>query len=116
MRGNGHLLLVEDEARVAHTLTHFLTQMAWTVKVAPTLTDGRREFDTGLYNVVILDLMLPDGDGALLLREIRDSGSRARVVISSAIGYEREDELLKLGADIVLTKPYALELLQAAIE
>lgn len=80
-----------------------------------TIEEGRKHLLTGLYDHMILDLHLPDGDGAVLLWDILDLGLLVHVVVTSAIGNLREDELFSLGARHVLTKPYDIEILQRSL-
>lgn len=109
------ILVVEDDFGISHTLRMILTSWSWEPQAAYSLEEGRRALMTGTFRHMILDLMLPDGDGSILLREIQNLGLSIRVIVASAIGCHREVELIKAGASRVLTKPYRLELLQEAL-
>lgn len=110
------LLLVEDNHPLAEVICRALQQDGYVTDLA----FNSREADSWLssqdYDVVLLDLGLPDGDGADLLRRLRASGKRVPVLILSA--REAVDErvrLLDLGADDYVVKPIALNELEARI-
>ena len=110
------LLLVEDNHPLADVICRALHQVGYVVDWA----QNKREADTWLtgqsYDVVLLDLGLPDADGADVLRRLRASGKHTPVLILSA--REAVDErvrLLDLGADDYVVKPIALNELEARI-
>ncbi len=110
------LLLVEDNHPLADVICRALRQEGYVVDWAK----NRREADNWLlgqsYDVVLLDLGLPDADGADVLRRLRACGSRTPVLIMSA--REAVDErvrLLDLGADDYIVKPIALNELEARV-
>lgn len=110
------LLLVEDNHPLADVICRALQQDGYVIDWAK----NSRETDSWLlgqdYDVVLLDLGLPDADGADVLRRLRASGNRVPVLILSA--REAVDErvrLLDLGADDYVVKPIALNELEARI-
>jgi len=110
------LLLVEDNPPLADVICRALRQEGYVIDWAK----NRREADSWLtgqsYDVVLLDLGLPDADGSEVLRRLRASGNRTPVLILSA--REAVDErvrLLDLGADDYVVKPIALNELEARI-
>lgn len=110
------LLLVEDNQPLADVICRALQQDGYVVDWA----EKRSEAESWLlghdYDVVLLDLGLPDADGADVLRRLRTSGKRVPVLILSA--REAVDErvrLLDLGADDYVVKPIALSELEARI-
>ena len=110
------LLLVEDNPPLADVICRSLRQEGYVIDWAK----SRREADNWLsgqsYDVVLLDLGLPDADGSEVLRRLRASGNRTPVLILSA--REAVDErvrLLDLGADDYVVKPIALNELEARI-
>ncbi len=114
-RSGKPILVVEDEKWISKSLQLILSSWSWDPVPAFTLEEGRRAIRTGGFRDVILDLLLPDGDGSTLLREIQSQGLPIRVVVSSACAFHREDELLALGAGGILTKPYTMKQLQAVL-
>jgi len=110
------LLLVEDNPPLADVICRALRQEGYVIDWAK----NRREADNWLsgqsYDVVLLDLGLPDADGSEVLRRLRASGNRTPVLVLSA--REAVDErvrLLDLGADDYVVKPIALNELEARI-
>lgn len=110
------LLLVEDNHPLADVICRALQQEGYVADWAR----NRSEADTWLlgqsYDVVLLDLGLPDADGAEVLRRLRAAGNRTPVLVMSA--REAVDErvrLLDLGADDYVVKPIALNELEARI-
>lgn len=111
-----HLLVVEDERRLATLLRRVLTEERHTVDVA---NDGIAGLDlaaSGTYDLVILDVMLPEMDGLEVCRQMRDTGIHTPVLMLTARGAV-EDRVagLKSGADDYLVKPFAMEELLARV-
>jgi two-component system, OmpR family, response regulator RegX3 len=101
------VLLIEDEESISEPLSAALDREGFDVAVAATAADGRAAFQSGSPDLVLLDVMLPDGDGRDLLREIR-STSRVPVLMLTARGSEVDRVLgLELGADDYVTKPFS---------
>ena len=109
-------LVIEDQPRIARLLQQGLHEEGYSVDVASTSTDGvwrGVEYD---YDVVVLDLMLPDGDGIDALRELRSKDRWAPVLILTAKdGVEDRVRGLDAGADDYLVKPFALAELLARV-
>ena len=104
-----HLLMIDDDARLASMVSDYLGRAGFEVETAGSLAAGREQLGAGLYDALILDLMLPDGDGLDLCRELRGS-SRTRqmpLLMLTARG-EPMDRIvgLELGADDYLPKPF----------
>jgi two-component system phosphate regulon response regulator PhoB len=103
------ILAIEDDWTVRTVLEHTLTSAGHDVDVAPGVSDARRLLADGHYEVVLLDLNLPDGNGLDLLRDIRkDLGRSVPVLVLS--GLRQEDAIvrgLELGADDYMTKPFS---------
>lgn len=110
---NAHLLVVEDEPKVATFIKKGLQTQAYTVDVALNGVEGKRLFDTQPYNLVILDVNLPDISGLDLAEYIRGQRSRLPILMLTALD-TTADKLLgfEAGADDYLAKPFDfLELL-----
>ena len=115
IRMRRHLLLIEDEESISEPLARALGRDGFDVSTAATAAEGRERFRTDRPDLVLLDVMLPDGDGRDLLREIRDQ-SRTPVVMLTARGEELERVLgLELGADDYVTKPFSSAELAARV-
>jgi DNA-binding response OmpR family regulator len=100
------VLFVEDEESISGPFSSALRREGFDPVVAGTLAEARAagaEFD-----LVLLDLMLPDGDGRDLARELRASGSEVPIIMLTARGTELERVVgLELGADDYVVKPFS---------
>lgn len=110
------ILIVEDERQLSTTLNKILQQQMYAVDVANNGIDGEDMALSGIYDVILLDIMLPGKNGLDLLRSIRTNGISTPVLLLTA-KYEVEDKIngLDLGADDYLTKPFATGELLARI-
>ncbi len=110
------LLLIEDNERFAELLKRGLTGAGFVVDVVGTAADARAVLDTNRFEVVVLDLGLPDADGLDVLAEMRRRRDATPVLILTARG-SLKDRVngLGSGADDYLVKPFALEELIARL-
>lgn len=112
------ILMVEDTLELADSLGRHLRQQNATVDHAASLAHARQflRLYPQVYDVVILDIELPDGEGTGLLREIRQVGLAVGVLVLTARS-EIDDKvhLLDVGADDYLTKPFELAELDARL-
>jgi two-component system response regulator TctD len=112
------LLLVEDTDDLAESLLRHLRQTGHTVDHAPTLkiAEGLWHSEKEAYEIIILDIELPDGEGTTLLKQVRGSALPVGILVLTARS-EIEDKvyLLDEGADDYLTKPFALDELDARL-
>ena len=104
------ILIVEDNKRLAVSLRDILKNLRYEADISLDGTEGYEQIMTGLYDGVILDVMLPGMDGLTLLREARKRGCRTPVLMLTAKS-ETEDKVAGLegGADYYLTKPFDKE-------
>ena len=110
------LLVVEDEHRIANTIKKGLEQERFTVDVAYEGDVGLDMALTTPYDVIILDLMLPELDGLSICRELRKNHNHTPVLILTARGQIKDKVVgLDTGADDYLTKPFSFEELLARI-
>jgi DNA-binding response OmpR family regulator len=102
------VLLVEDDLVSASALTAILSRRGFHVLHATTVAVGL-ELLAEQPDTVILDLMLPDGDGAALLQHVRAAGLRVRVVVTTAVhDVARLAAVRALGPDLLMQKPIDL--------
>ena len=112
----GEILVVEDDARVAESLQRGLGEAGFVVATAKRLAEADARLAQGLPALVVLDLNLPDGDGRIWLRRVRNAGQRMPVIILTARDTLPERVAgLEEGADDYLTKPFAFAELLARI-
>ena len=111
-----NVLIVEDEARLAELLADYCRHEGHTPKVAGDLASARKALNAGDIDIILLDVMLPDGSGLDLCKEVRAHSDLPILVISA-----RVDELdrllgLELGADDYICKPYSPREVMARIK
>jgi DNA-binding response OmpR family regulator len=103
------LLLIDDDARLTAMVGEYLRSAGYEVDVAGTLAEGRERLHRGGYEALVLDLMLPDGDGLDLTRELRaDVRLRRLPLLMLTARGEPMDRIvgLEIGADDYLPKPF----------
>jgi DNA-binding response OmpR family regulator len=109
------VLVIEDEEAISEPLAEALEREGFRAEVSGSVTAGLEAFRTATPDIVLLDVMLPDGDGRDVLREIRET-SRVPVIMLTARGEETDRVVgLELGADDYITKPFSARELIARI-
>ena len=114
------LLLVEDDASIRRFVGMALEDSAIEVVPAPNLKDAVRALRSGPFDVVLCDLMLPDGNGLDLLRALAGADSPSpgarRVAFSAGVSAEQRQHLRAAGVHGVLAKPASLAELLACVQ
>lgn len=110
------ILIVEDEVRLADTLRRLLHREGYSADVYYNGAEGLDNALSGIYDLLVLDVMLPKMDGLTLLRTLRTQGSTVPVLLLTAKS-ELQDRVTGLdsGADYYLTKPFEPEELLACV-
>jgi two-component system, OmpR family, phosphate regulon response regulator OmpR len=113
------LLLIDDDTRLTDMVGDYLRRQAYEVDTAGSLAAGRQRLEAALPDALVLDLMLPDGDGLDFTRELRANPRTRRLplLMLTARG-EPTDRVvgLELGADDYLGKPFEPRELSARIK
>lgn len=110
------LLIVDDNARLAELLAERLSARGLSADIASSIEAAEQALDAVDYDLVVLDLGLPDGDGLVWLKEKRGGGFQAPVlVITARAGLDDRVAGLDAGADDYLTKPFELDELAARL-
>ena len=110
------VLLVEDEETITVPLTEALAREGFRTETAGTLAAGLEIARRERPDLVLLDVMLPDGSGFELLRELRSDSAKLPVIMLTARGDEADRVLgLELGADDYVVKPFSARELVARI-
>jgi DNA-binding response OmpR family regulator len=121
------LLLVEDERDILENNRRFFKAEGYRVLTAENLVQAREHLFWGgvvgfssirsVIGAIVLDILLPDGNGLDLLRELRESGGKTPVIMLTAWGKSSDVARgLKLGANDYMSKPFTYEVLQARVE
>ncbi|WP_102029206.1 response regulator transcription factor [Salirhabdus sp. Marseille-P4669] len=110
------LLLVEDDPEIARVIQDTFIRDGYLVTWATTGLEGLEDFQSQSYDLVLVDLMLPEMDGFTLCKNIRWKSDVPIMIISAK--KEDEDKVagLNLGADDYLAKPFSLVELKARVE
>jgi DNA-binding response OmpR family regulator len=110
------VLVVEDEEKIHAFVRQGLEARGFSVTIAEGGDTGFCEASTGLYDVIVLDIMLPERDGLSVLKELRQNGRQTPVIILTARTEANERVTgLELGADDYVTKPFFMDELIARI-
>jgi two-component system, OmpR family, copper resistance phosphate regulon response regulator CusR len=109
------ILIIEDNPDIAALLRHDLLSQHYRVVVATSVMQGLTLAREQRPDLVLLDLGLPDGDGRDVLRRLRQRGNLPIIVLTARDAVEEKVELLGLGADDYVVKPYQEDELLARI-
>ena len=105
------ILLIEDEPDIRKTLEYNIAREGYDVITAPSLSEGRNHLNSSSFSLILLDLMLPDGSGLDLCREIKsDKEKTATPIIILTAKDDEVDKVVgfELGADDYVTKPFSV--------
>lgn len=110
------VLVIEDEHRIANSIKKGLEQEKYTVDVSYSGTDGFDLATTESYDVILLDVLLPEMDGFTICKKLREQHVHTPILMLTARG-QIQDKITGLdnGADDYLTKPFAFEELLARV-
>ena len=105
------ILIIEDEPDIRKTLVYNIAREGYDVTTASSLSEGKQHIDLASFSLIILDLMLPDGSGLDLCRDIKSDANKSNIPI--IILTAKDDEVDKvvgfeLGADDYVTKPFSV--------
>ena len=108
------VLIVEDSQDFAKSLKNFFSLDGHTNDHACTLSEAREFIDVSHYDIVLLDIMLPDGDGRRFLDEMRSRNDDSPVIVMTARSEVTDRiDLLDIGADDYIVKPFEFAELEA---
>jgi DNA-binding response OmpR family regulator len=110
------ILIVEDNKDVNMMLAEVLTREGYEVSSAYTGIDGLKEIKAQEYSLILLDLMLPYKSGDVILKEVREFSEVPIIIISAKDMIGTKIDLLRLGADDYITKPFDLNEVVARVE
>lgn len=110
-----NILVVEDDREIGRFLIASLAAAGFKPSLATTLAEAERKLGSQTPDLLILDLGLPDGDGADLIRALRQRSDRPILVLSARQSEQQKVDSLNLGADDYLQKPFGVEELLARV-
>lgn len=103
--GAKRILVVEDEREIADLIRFYLEQAGFDVTIAATAAEALRSARAGLFDLITLDILLPDSDGYAVLREIKSDSALSAVPVLLVSILPNDGQGTGLGAAAVLTKP-----------
>lgn len=110
------ILIIEDDSEIRNSLAKFFTAELFVVDAVDTGSEATRLTKTYTYDIILLDRMLPDSDGNLLCKDIRNRKITTPILILSGIvDIESKLNLFESGADDYLVKPYSIRELYARV-
>lgn len=110
------ILIIEDETELSKSIAEYLSGGSYLCEFATTFAEAMNKIEMFQYDCIVLDIMLPDGNGLTILEELKKQNKQDGVIIISAKNaLEDKIEGLQLGADDYLTKPFHLSELMARI-
>lgn len=115
MGNQERVLIVEDDAQIARVMMDHLRKEGYFVTWASTGKEGWQDFKQDLYDIILLDLMMPEMDGFTLCEKIRLESDVPLLLVSAKHEDMSKVRGLDLGADDYLTKPFSLDELSARI-
>lgn len=115
MREQAKVLIVEDDTEIARVICDYLRKQGYVVTWASTGKEGWEDFHHDTFDMILVDLMLPEMDGFTLCKTIRLESDVPLLIVSARHEDESKVLGLGLGADDYITKPFSLEELSARI-
>ena len=113
----GRILIIDDEEDIRESLETLLTLEGYTVELAPLANAGLRRMEQSTYDLVLLDLMMPDKSGMEVLAEVRQRDRTTPIFLITAYGsIDVAVQALKSGANDYFSKPWDNEKLLLEIE
>lgn len=111
------VLLIEDEPELRKTIKQFLYEEGYVVESASEFHKASEKISAYDYDVILVDITIPNGNGLQLIQQLKESHSKAGIIIISAKN-SLDDKIqgLDLGADDYITKPFHLAELNARIK
>ena len=113
----GKILVIDDEIDIRESLETLLTLEGYAVDLAENATEGLKRFESGVYDLILLDLMMPDRSGMEVLRDIRERDTETPIFMITAYGsVEVAVKALKEKANDYFSKPWDNEKLLLEID
>src|SRR5579872_360601 len=113
----GRILVVDDEADIRESLETLLQMEGYSVELAQNATEGLKRMESGTYDIVLLDLMMPDRSGMEVLKDLRERDTETPIFMITAYGsVEVAVNALKGGANDYFSKPWDNEKLLIEID
>ena len=116
MNEGKRILIIEDDQEISMLLSVILAKSNLEPVMAYSGTEGLLQLENNTFDLILLDLMLPGKSGEELIKEIREKSLIPIIVISAKVDIENKVNVLKMGADDYITKPFNQEEVIARVE
>ena len=111
-----NILIIDDDKRLRELLEEYLSEKNYKIYLCDDFTTGKDVIEVFIFDLIIVDSMMPSGDGLKLISKIKEK-SNTPVILLTAMGeFENKIEGLKVGADDYVSKPFEPEELYLRIE
>ena len=110
------ILIIEDDPEISMLLSIIMVRSNMEAIAAYSGTEGLLQLYNDMFDLILLDLMLPGKSGEELIKEIREKSSVPIIVVSAKHDIENKVQVLKMGADDYITKPFHQEEVIARVE
>lgn len=111
-----NILVIDDDASINALIVELLKEAGYSVQSAYSGTEGKLRLEMEAFDLVMMDLMLPGMTGEELIEEIRKKKVMPIIVVSAKVGMETRIEVLRMGADDFIAKPFNNEEVIARVE
>lgn len=116
MSTKNSILTIDDDAALQDVMRHYLEEESYQVEQAFSLEEALSKVETGSFDVILLDLVLPDGKGLNLIPNLSEKSGAGIIVVSGKTDTTEKIVCLEMGADDYMTKPFELRELSARIK
>tara|TARA_B100001142_G_scaffold26446_1_gene23936 strand:+ start:77 stop:757 length:681 start_codon:yes stop_codon:yes gene_type:complete len=111
-----NILIVDDDKRLRELLEDYLTKKKYNVYLSDDFTSAKNILDYFIFDLIIIDRMMPSGDGIDLIKIIKDKNDTPTILLTAMTQSENKIEGLKTGADDYVSKPFEPEELLLRIQ
>ncbi len=116
MSAEPHIAVIDDEAEIRELFSDYLTAKGYRVTCAESAAEFKALLDSDTFDVALLDVNMPGEDGFSLARHIRSTSDMGVIMVTAATDVFDRVVGLEIGADDYLTKPFALEEVEARVQ
>ncbi len=110
------ILVIEDDSNIQELIVEFLSAQGYNVEQASDGVEGVKKFKEGSYDLIILDIMMPNMDGYSVCKMIRQSSTVPIIFLTALNNEENEVKGFELSCDDYITKPFSFNLLVKRVE
>ncbi len=112
----GNILVIDDDENLQIVLEEYLAGDGYSVKTAESVQTALKQAQENPFDVILLDLTLPDGEGLHLIPQLKSSTSAQIIVVSGKTDTTEKVVCLEMGADDYITKPFEMRELSARVK